>query len=320
MARGSLGGALVAGFSAVVREPGAMLLGAVVGVGRGVLTVPATAFAVAVAWTGARFALAGGASPGAAVGAALVALASPRALSILGGLWLAGVLLWGALRMAWIAGVGPLLAWRMAGRVGPAPRFRDGMTARFGSTLVAAGVALVLEVLASGMVVSSLLAALALSSRAGAAPAATAFVSASALSATAFLAALLVAVGDLAIARVALGGETASQAIRSAIRAALRRPAPLVLTLLLVWFAGAVAAVVVQGAAGSMIGLGGGASRMLLFVFQALAGTLAGAIAAGAELWRLATLAAVTLGDQPRPENRSTSLRSESLGIRPPSQ
>ena len=68
---------------------------------------------------------------------------SPRARSIALGLWLGGLLLWWALRVAWIAGALPILASRMS--AAPArPSFAEGAAWRFARVLPAAVFALAL--------------------------------------------------------------------------------------------------------------------------------------------------------------------------------
>jgi hypothetical protein len=71
---------------------------------------------------------------------------------------------------------------------------------------------------------------------------------------------------------------------------------------------------------GALGGFARGGPRMVLLFPEMLLSVLAALVAAGAELWRLSALGALALSPQSGRETRWMSLRSESLGIRPPSQ
>ena len=204
-----MGRALGAGFRAVAREPWVAVLGMGVTLFRGALALPGTAFVVAVSWLSAREALVRGGGPDAVLGAVLQVWQSPRFRSIAIGLWLAGILLWGALRVAWVAGAVPLVAWRMSGARGEEPRFSQGAAWRFHRVLPVAVVALLLDLAGRAMVLAAALGVLAVGARAqgSASAGATAFVAALALAASAFLASSLSALGDVAVARAAIAGE-----------------------------------------------------------------------------------------------------------------
>jgi hypothetical protein len=289
---------------------------------RGALALPGTAFVVAVSWLAARRALERGGGPGAALAAVLAVWESPRFRSIAIGLWLVGVLLWGALRVAWVAGAVPLVAWRLAGSRGEEPVFAQGAAWRFHRVLPVAVLALLLDLSGRAMVLAAALGVLAVGSRAqgSASPGAAAFVAALALAVSAVLAASLSAVGDVAVARAAIAGEGAGRAVGGGVRAFLARPAAFLVAVLAVWLATGLAAGSVQGALSALGSVAQRGPPALQFLPQMLLAVLAALLAAGAELWRLAAVGVLALSRQSGRETRWMSLRSESLGMRPPSQ
>jgi hypothetical protein len=289
---------------------------------RGLLTAPAIAFFTAVSW----LTLVGAFRRGGGWEEAAFSLArtwgSPRARSILLGVWLAGILLWGALRVAWVAGAMPLVAWRLAGCRGEQPTFAAGVAWRFHRVLPAALAALAMSAAGQAMLLLGAFAVfrIAAPAQASASPGALAFVTAGALVAAIGLATSLSVLGDVAVARAALGGEGPVRALSGAVRSFLARPAAFLVAVLAVWVATALAAGAVQGFLGALAGsVRSGPRAMLLFPELALS-VIAALVASGAEMWRLAAVGALALGDQAEREARPSSLRSESLGIRPPSQ
>jgi hypothetical protein len=280
------------------------------------------AFVGAVTSMAAREALRRGGGPEAALGAVLQAWASLRFLSIALGLWLAGVLLWGAVRVAWVAGAAPLVAWRLSGAHGESPGFAQGAAWRFHRVLPVAVVALLLDLAGKAMVGLVSLGVIAVGARiqGRGAPGAAAFVAALALAGAAFLASSLSALGDVAVARAALAGESAGQALRRGSLAFLSRPAACVAVVLAVWLAAGLAAGSAQGVLGAFGSIARGGPRMLLLFPEMLLAVLAALVAAAAELWRLSALGVLALSSQSGRETRWMSLRSDSLGIRPPSQ
>jgi hypothetical protein len=285
---------------------------------RGALALPAVAFVLAVSSVAARDSLRGGGGLEGAMGAVLHLWASPRFRSIAVGLWLAGVLLWGAVRIAWVAGAAPLLAWRLSGSRGEEPSFAQGAAWRFQRVLPVAVLALLLDIAGRAMILLASMGILAIGARiqGRGPPGAVAFVAALALASSAFLATSLSALGDVAVVRAAMAGETAGQALGRGARAFLSRPAACLVVVLAVW----VAAGSAQGVLTALASVVRGGPRMLLFLPEMLFAVLAALVAAGAELWRLSALGVLALAPQPGRENRWMSLRSESLGIRPPSQ
>jgi hypothetical protein len=147
-----------------------------------------------------------------------------------------------------------------------------------------------------------------------------AFVAAVGLAAAAALAASLSVLGDVAVARSAIAGEPAGVAVPGAVRAFLARPAALLGAVLAVGLAAVLAAGAVQGFLGALAGgVRSGPKTLLLFPELALA-VIAALLASAAEMWRLGAVGVLALGGQEWREARPKSLRSDSLGILPPSQ
>jgi hypothetical protein len=317
-----VGRALGAGFRAVAGESWVAVLGMGVTVLRSALALPAVAFVVAVSSVAARGAVRRGGGPAAAIGAVLQAWEAPRFRSIAVGLWLAGVLLWGAVRVTWVAGAMPLVAWRLSGARGGEPTFAQGAAWRFRRVLPVAVAALLLDFAGRAMFVLVSLGVLAVGARVQGRgnPGPAAFVAALALASSAFLAASLSALGDVAVTRAAMAGESVGQALRRGAGAFLARPAACLLVVLAVWLAAGLAAGSAQGVLTAFGSVVRGGPRMLLFLPEMLLAILAALVASAAELWRLSALGVLALAPHSGWEKRWMSLRSESLGIRPPSQ
>jgi len=317
-----VGQALGAGFRAAAGEVWLAVVGMAVTLARGLLALPATAFLAAVSW----LTLVGALRRGGGIDEVLLSLfqigGSTRARSIFLGLWLAGLLLWGALRVAWVAGAMPLLAWRLAGRQGERPTFAAGAAWRFQRVLPVALAALLLGLGGQLTLLAGLIAAVAIGAPAqgSSSPGVVAFVAAGALVAAAVLAASLSVLGDVAVARAAMGGEGPGRALTGAARSFLTRPAAFLVAVLAVWLATLLAAGSAQGFLGAIAGvLRGGPRALLVFPELALV-AVAALLASAAEMWRLGAVGVLALGGQAEREPRRMSLRSDSLGILPPSQ
>lgn len=318
----TVGSALGAGFRAVVGESWLAVLGLAVAMLRGLLSLPGTAFVVAVLWVAVRkTALHGGRLPEAAAVVAQ-AWATPRFRFVALGLWLAGLLLWWMLRVAWVSGAVPVLAWRMGGMPGQPTRFEDGAVYRFHRVLPTAVAALLLDLAGRAMVVSAVLAVVAVGARAqgSRSPGAAAFVAALALATSLFLAASASTLGDVAVARSAVAGEGPAAALRRALGSFLGRPAAFLAAVLAVGVVGALATGSAQAMVGTLGSVARGGPRALVAIPEGMVAAAAALLVAGAELWRLAAVAVLALAPQPLLEKRSMSFRSESFGMRPPSQ
>jgi hypothetical protein len=318
----TVGTALGAAIRAVAGEGWLAVLGLGVALLRGLLSLPGSAFVVAVGWLAARKTMArGGRLPD--VAAVLAhAWATPRFRYIALGLWLAGLLLWWFLRVAWISGAVPVLAWRLAGARPAAPRFEEGAVLRFHRVLPSAVVALLLDLAGRAMLLSTVLAAFLVGTRAqgSRSPGAAALVAAIALAGAALLAASLSTLGDVAVARASMAGEGPVEALRGAVRSFLRRPAAFLTAILAVALATGLATGSAQGVLGTLASAARAGPRTLSLVPEAMLAVLAALLLAGAELWRLAAVGVLSLASQPWREDRLMSFRSESLGMRPPSQ
>ncbi len=325
MVETTVAGALGGGLRAVARRLWLAPVGMAVGLAQGLLLLPASAFVTAVAYLALRSAAGSqpllGPSPEEVLRWMAALAASPRFRAIAIGLWLAGSLLWAGLRVAWISGAMPVLARELAHGRGGDTEFPPGAAYRTGSVLVAAAMAFVLDLLAQAMVIAAAGGALAL-----AAPArrtemsgVVALVAAAGVLAAAVLASTVSILGDTAVARAALSGEGPARAISRSAAAMARRPAAFLAATLGVMVATAIAVGSVQGAFGALAGSLGRAPRLLLAAPQVLVWALVALVAAAAELWRLSTLGTLALSTYPGGERRR-SFRSESLGMRPPSQ
>jgi hypothetical protein len=317
-----VGQALGAGFRAASGEPWMAGLGMAVTLARGLLALPAMAFLTALSW----LTLVGALTRGGGLDEVALSLAriggSTRARSILVGLWLAGLLLWGALRVAWVSGAMPLLAWRLAGRRGEPPTFASGAAWRFHRVLPVAVAALLLGLGGQSVLLAAVVGAVAIAGPAqiSSSPGVVAFVTAGALTAAIVIATSLSVMGDVAVARAGMVGEGPGRALARAARSFLERPAAFLVAVLAVWLATTLAVGSVQGFLGALAGtLRGGPRALLVFPELALA-AVAALLASAAEMWRLSAVGALALGDQPEREPRRMSLRTESLGILPPSQ
>jgi hypothetical protein len=179
-----------------------------------------------------------------------------------------------------------------------------------------------LEMAGRGLLVSTAVAAFLVGARAqgSRAPGAAALVAAVAVAATALLASSLSLVGDVVVARAAMAGEGPGTAMRGAMRSFLARPAAFLVAVLAVGVAMTVVSGTAQGVLGALASGARGGPRLLGLLPEAMLAVFAGFLVAAAELWRLAAVGVLSLARQPGREKRWMSLRSESLGIRPPSQ
>lgn len=268
------------------------------------VTWPAPLFAAGLVWAGIGARLeavalspATALSPTALSGA-LAALTAPRALSILAGLWLAGLLASGALRAAWFAGVLPVLAEDLS----DAPhqqRFAAGVAYGFAplvpTALLGFALELTAQLLSGSLVLGSVLA---VARHAGAThPVLAAAVLAGAL--TIAIAAPVVAslVADAALARTALSGDGPARSVQEGARRVALRPAPFILAALALGLVSAVVLGSVEAANTAVLGVARGAPVLLALAPRLMANVLAAAVGVLIELWRLGTVAVLACSE-----------------------
>lgn len=257
-------------------------------------TVPAGLFVGTMAVRGARAGAAGSADPGALVGGVVSALTAPRTVLTALGLWLAGLLLRGALRVLWLAGALPTLGEALSGR--QAPAFATGAAWGYRRVLGTALLGALLEAAATGSALGVVLGAGAvtvrLAGRGGHAAAALLV----ALALTAAVAVSLAAglLTDAALSRSALRAEGPATAFVAAAVRLGHRPAAFAAVALGV----GLGVLVIGGSADLLAGTAvrAVAARVppVLLVVPELAAAVAGAMAAALmELWRLGAVAAL---------------------------
>lgn len=269
---------------------------------RSALGWPAPLLALALLRAGAAARIAGGARwPGDVMGGALAALAAPRSLHLLAGLFLVGLLSSAALRIAWLAGVLPTLGGSLAREADPAPRFARGVAWGFAPMLGTSLLGLALELAGQLYLWTAALAALLLALHP--APPLAAVVRAG-LGAVVLLSALAAPplaslAADAALARTALAGDPPARALLEALRRVALRPAAFVLA----GMALGLAALVVLGSAKAMesaaLGLVAGAPGLLTLGPRLMTTVIGAALAALFELWRLGTVAALACAERP---------------------
>lgn len=254
---------------------------------------PTFLFLGAVAARGAG--AAAGPDPFSALEGALLALTSPRTAFIAGGLWLAGHLLRGALRVLWLAGALPTLGEALAGR--EAPAFAAGAVWGLWRVLPTAVLGFLLEALALGSALGAVVGAVAVSARLAGRGGQGGSALIVALALTSAVAAPLLAglLADAALCRCALRGEGPARAFARAALRLGRRPSAFAAAALAV----AAAALVLGGSidlvtSAALQLAAAGAPAVLLAVPQLGAAALGALAAALFELWRLGAIAALT--------------------------
>jgi hypothetical protein len=285
------------GLRAVAREGWLVPVGAVVATARRAALWPAWAVLWTVLVRAALLALrAHPLDPGAALGSALAALASPRLLGLVGGLWLSGLLLGAVLRVAWLSGALPALGGAMAGAGGPG--FASGVAWAFPRVLAAAALALVADVAGGLFGATLVIGAVAVTARAAGGGGGVLLAAAVALALTLAVAVpiALGALGDAAVARAAIRAEGPGTAFAASVRRLLARPGTFVLAALAFGIAAALGPASVEGFAGAATGFARGADPIVLLGPHLVVAVLALLVAAALDLWRLGTFAALACG------------------------
>lgn len=297
----TLAAALGLAVRAVAREPWLLPVGALVAAVRRAATWPAWAVLLALALAGARRELeARPFDPAAAYEGALAAIGTPRVLFLAGGLWLAGALVAGALRVAWLAGALPTLGAAMAGEGGP--RFARGVAYAFPRVLVTAALALVAD-LAGTLFAAGLAVAAALVSAHALAAGGSALLAAAVAFALTVAVAVPVALGvlgDAAVARASLRAEGPGLAFAGSALRLLARPGAFVLAAIAFGIAGRFAPVAVEASGGVVTGFASGVDPVVLLGPNLMVAFVALLVAAAVDLLWLATVAALACGTDRR--------------------
>jgi hypothetical protein len=294
----SLSAALRLGLRAASREPWLLAVGIAVAIARRAAVWPAWAVAWAVLVRGAMASASRGRfDPVAAVEGAISAASSPRFLALVAGLWLAGIALGAAVRLAYVAGALPTLGAAMAGTEGP--RFAAGVAFGFPHVLAAAALGFVLEVAAALFAVTLAGAALLVTHRVAGSGASPLLAAAVALALTLAIAVprVLAPLADAGVARAAVLGEGPGEAFAAAGARVLARPATFVLAGLAF---GAVALIVpgiVAGVGSALTGFAVAANPIVLVGPQLMIAAAAATIASGVDLAWLGTITALSCGD-----------------------
>lgn len=284
---------------ALAREPWLVAVGMLVGMLRRAAVWPAWAVAWALLARAVVAGFRGRLDPGAPVEALLATLASPRFLSLVAGLWLAGAAIGAALRVAFLSGALPTLGSAMVRS--PAPRFATGVAYGFPRVLATAALALVLDV-SAGMFGGTLaLAAVRISWRVAGGGGSVALAAAVALALTLAIAVPLAlsTVGDAAVARSALREEGPGTAFAGAGARFLRRPGTFLLATLAFALAGALGPGLVGGAGSLLTGFVQDTSTLVLLGPNLMLAVGAALIAAALDLSWLGTVAALACAEVP---------------------
>lgn len=285
--------ALGLGWRAAVRNAWLAPVGLLAALSRTALAAPAVAFAWFVIGGAATRRLQEDPRPEAVLAGAFDALTAPRTAAVLIGLWASGALLATAVRLAWLAGALPTLGGTLAGHEPEAPLFARGVAYGLPRLAATAVLAWLVELLGAAFASTVVLGALAITVRArdlSAGPGTAAAVAA-ALSCAVAVPLLAGAVGDAALGRAALLGESPARALgRAALRVA-RRPAAFLLVGLAVALFGALVAGTIQGIAAGATGFARARVAWLMLGPDLVVAVTAALVAAWVELWRLGAVA-----------------------------
>jgi hypothetical protein len=286
--------AFALGFRALVREAWLAAVGFLVALARRSLDLAATAVVLVLL---ARGAIAGlRAAPfdaRAPLEGMLFVASQPRFLLVVLGVWAAGRLLGVALRLAWLAGALPTLAAALQPVPDGAPRFATGVAYGLPRLVPVAFLGFLMEVGGGGFALALLLGALRISGAAAlegnawlAAPVALALTLAVAVPLSLSL------LSDLALVRAGTRGEGPLEALASATRRLVGRPSAYLAAALLFGAFGLVGVAALQGLGSAATGFVPAAPGLQLGP-QLMLAALAAAAGAAAELWWLASLAAL---------------------------
>jgi hypothetical protein len=236
-------------------------------------------------------------------------LSSPRFLALVAGLWLAGILLGGLLRVAYLAGALPTLGASMAGA--PGGRFATGIAFGFPRVLAAAALALALD-LAGALYGATLVgAALRITvsvAGSGASPLLAAAV-ALALTLALLVPIALSTAGDVVVARAAVLSEGPGEALAAGAGRFLARPGTFVLAALAFAAAGLIIPGAIAGAGSVAMGFATLANPLVQLGPRLMVAVAVAVTAAAVDLVWLGTVAALACADAPPPREVSAVRR-----------
>jgi hypothetical protein len=298
----SLRSAIRLSASAFRREAWLAALGLLVTGARRVTSWPALWTASLLVWRAAQSAAARDpASPLAPLEGAFAVVGSARFLGVVGGLWLAGALVAGALRVAWISGAVPTLGAAMAGQPRGTAGFAEGVAQGFGRVLPAALLGLVLEL--TGAVFAAALAfasALLLANPGTPGPAGVAGLAA----ATALALVLALAVplalstaSEALVTRAALLREPAAAALAAVARRFVGRPGSFLAGAMLFGVVGLMVQLAVRAFGAMSTGFAVDVPALLRLGPDLMIGVLAALLAGVLDLVWLGTLAVLSSGE-----------------------
>lgn len=232
---------------------------------------------------------------------ALAMATSSRFLGMVGGLWLGGAVLSGALRVAWVSGALPVLGAAMAGEPRGAHGFADGLVDGFARVLPAAVLGFVLELSGALFALTLALAAAVLAGRGGGFGAALGLSAAVAAALTLALAVPLAlsTAADALVARSAMLREPLADALLGVARRFFAHPGAFLLGALLFGVLGLVAQVSIHVAGGVATGFAPRAPALVALGPRLMLGALSALVAGVVDLVWLATLAVMSCGHAP---------------------
>jgi hypothetical protein len=250
--------------------------------------------ALGIARGGALARTAAGSGARGVLSGAAVALAAPRTVALVLGLFLSGQLLAAALRAAYVAGALPVLGANLAGV--PADRrfargFGFGFARLSGTALLAYAVGLVAQLLALAWVAGAIV--ITAQRLRGGHPFWPALLVAAACAAAVLALTVVPLASDAALARASLAGERPGRALWHGALCVARRPAAFLALALAMLVASLTVAATVNGASAAALGVARGAPALLVLGPQLMAAALALAVHAWVDLWRLGAIAAL---------------------------
>jgi hypothetical protein len=215
------------------------------------------------------------------------------------GLWVAGALLSGALRVAWVSGALPVLGAAMAGEPRGAAGFAGGVAGGFLRVLPAAVLGFVLELSGALFAATLALASVMLAGRGGGTGAVVGLAAATAAALTLALAVpmALSTVADALVVRAALRRERPGAALVGVTRRFVARPGAFLVGALLFGTVGVAAQLSVQALGSLALGFVWNAPSAALLGPRLMLGALSALLAGVVDLLWLGTLAVLTCGE-----------------------